>query len=235
MDNLQIQEQVQDSDEIIIDPRELFFMLLHSWKKILLAILAGAALTGAYHTFFVQPSYRADTVIYITNTDSSVTYSDLQLSAELADDYAKIIKSRTVLKQVIKEQQLDMDYKQLGNLITVTNPDSTHIIELQVTSGDPEMSRKIANSLLDIGVQQIHEIFGDSKLTVIDYSEADTVENVTPGLLKYLIIGAGIGLVLACGVLVVRLLMNTSLKTEDEVRKYLNIPVLSSVPYYEDQ
>ncbi|MDO4322035.1 MAG: Wzz/FepE/Etk N-terminal domain-containing protein [Lachnospiraceae bacterium] len=236
MENLQTQSQpirLQNEDDVI-DLKEVFFMLLHNWKKIFLAMLAGAVIFGAYHTFLMRPSYRADAVIYITNTDSMITFSDLQLSAALTDDYAKIIKSRTVLKRVIEELQLDLDYKQLGNLISVSNPDSTHIIEISVTCDDLELSRNIANALLNISVKQIYQIIGSSEPTVIDYSEADAVENVTPRLLKYLVMGAMIGAVLVCAVLLVAMLMNTTLKTEDDVMKYLDIPVLTSVPYYRE-
>ena len=52
----------------------------------------------------------------------------------LTEDYAYIIKSRTVLERVIDEQQLDMDYKQLGEIVTVTNPDSSHVIRIGFTS-----------------------------------------------------------------------------------------------------
>ncbi len=235
MENLQKQEQplgLQDED--VIDLKEVFFLLLGNWKKIFLAILAGAVLFGAYHTFLMRPSYRAESVIYITNTDSMVTFSDLQLSAALTDDYAKIIKSRTVLKRVIEELQLDLDYRQLEELIEVSNPDSTHIIEIQVTCDDLELSRNIANALLNIGVKQIYQIIGSSEPTVIDYSEADAVEDVTPSLLKYLALGALLGMVLMCAVLVVCMLMNTTMKTEEDVMKYLNIPVLTSVPYYRE-
>ena len=235
MENLQTQEQplgLQDED--VIDLKEVFFLLLGNWKKIFLAILAGAVLFGAYHTFLMRPSYRAESVIYITNTDSMVTFSDLQLSAALTDDYAKIIKSRTVLKRVIEELQLDLDYRQLEELIEVSNPDSTHIIEIQVTCDDLELSRNIANALLNIGVKQIYQIIGSSEPTVIDYSEADAVEDVTPSLLKYLALGALLGMVLMCAILVVCMLMNTTMKTEEDVMKYLNIPVLTSVPYYRE-
>ena len=44
-----------------------------------------------------------------------ITVSDLQLSSELTEDYAKIIKSRNVLKQVIKELDLDLDYRDSVN------------------------------------------------------------------------------------------------------------------------
>lgn len=237
MENLQTQEQMlrlQNEDEIEIDLKEVFFMLLANWKRLLLAVLVGAVLLGAYHTFLMKPSYEAEAVIYITNTDSIVTFSDLQLSAALTDDYAQIIKSRTVLKRVIKELQLDLDYKQLEKLVTVSNPDSTHIIEIQVTCDDLELSRNIANALLNIGVKQIYQIIGSSEPTVIDYSEADAVEDVTPSLFKYLLIGAIIGLVLVSAILIVCMLMNTTVKNEDDVAKYLNMPVLAAVPYYRE-
>ena len=70
-----------------------------------------------------------------------LSISDLQLSAALTRDYADIIMSRTVLKQVIKKLDLDLDYKQFDDLITVENPDSTHIIQIDVTCNDAELCR----------------------------------------------------------------------------------------------
>lgn len=237
MERIQETEQqplmIQD-DEMEIDLREIFYLLLGNFRIIFLAMLIGAALLGVYHTFFVTPSYRADAEIYITNTDSVITFSDLQLSAALTDDYAQIIRSRTVLNQVIRELQLDLDYKQLRRLVEVENPDSTHIIQIYVTCDDLELSRNIANALLNISVRQIYQVIGSSEPTVIDYSQAKAVENVTPSILKYMLIGAFAGAFLVCAMLLIRMLMNTTLKTEEDVDKYLRLPVLAAVPYYSD-
>ena len=73
-------------------------------------MLITAMLAGVYYLVGVKPSYQADASIFITNNESVITVSDLQLSSELTEDYAKIIKSRNVLKQVIKELDLDLDY-----------------------------------------------------------------------------------------------------------------------------
>ena len=142
--------QSRQDDEIEIDLKEIFYLLLSHWKSIFLAMLIGAAIFGAYHTFLLKPSYQADASIYITNTDSVITFSDLQLSSALTEDYANIIKSRTVLNRVIKELQLDLNYKALGNLISVGNPDDSHIITIKVTCDDPELSRNIANALMNV-------------------------------------------------------------------------------------
>ncbi|MCD7955131.1 MAG: Wzz/FepE/Etk N-terminal domain-containing protein [Lachnospiraceae bacterium] len=222
----------RSQDVIEIDLKELFFALLSRWKLILLVTLIGAVIVGAYHTFFVDSSYEAEAIIYITSNDSVISLSDLQVSSQLTEDYAIIIKSRPVLNKVIEELELDMNYKELGQLVSVNNPDSTHMIEITVVTDDLEMSRNIVNSLLNASITQIYQVIGSGEPTIVDYSEAEAVEDVTPSLLRYIVMGALAGFVLACMFVVARVLMNTLIRTEEDIEKYLGMPVLASVPYY---
>ncbi|EET58821.1 chain length determinant protein [Marvinbryantia formatexigens DSM 14469] len=231
---MELKERRIAEEEDVIDLKEVFYVLLGGWKAIFLAMLIGAAAFGAYHHFMITPSYQADAMIYITNTDSVITFSDLQLSSALTEDYTNIIKSRTVLNRVIDELDLDINYKQLGNLVSVENPESTHIIHIYVTTDDLELSRNIANALLNVSVSQIYQIIGSSEPTIIDYAEAEAVENVTPGLTRYMAMGALLGAVVVCAVLIIRMLMNTTMKTEEDIDKYLHLPVLAAVPYYNE-
>ena len=217
-----------------IDLLELFFTLLHSWKAILLSFMIGAVVLGVYHSFLVKPSYQADAKIFITNTDSVINISDLQISAALTNDYAEIIKSRTVLNRVIDELGLNTDYRGLGNMVSVSNPNDTHIIHIMVTCGDLELARNIANTLLNVSIDQIYQIVGTSEPTIIDYARAEAVQDVTPSLRKYMAMGGLLGAVLVCAVLVSLSLMNTTIKTEEDIDKYLGLPVLATVPYYSE-
>ena len=226
--------QSRQDDEIEIDLKEIFYLLLSHWKSIFLAMLIGAAIFGAYHTFLLKPSYQADASIYITSTDSMISFSDLQLSAALTDDYANIIKSRTVLNRVIDELDLNLNYRQLGALISVDNPDSTHIVDIKVTCDDPELSRNITNALMNISVDQIYQVIGSGEPTVIDYAMAEAVQDVTPSLKKYLMIGALLGALIVCAIVVLRMLTDTTLKTVDDIDRYLHLPVLAAVPYYRE-
>ena len=226
--------QSRQDDEIEIDLKEIFYLLLCHWKSIFLAMLIGAAIFGAYHTFLLKPSYQADASIYITSTDSMISFSDLQLSAALTDDYANIIKSRTVLNRVIDELDLNLNYKQLGALISVDNPDSTHIVDIKVTCDDPELSRNITNALMNISVDQIYQVIGSGEPTVIDYAMAEAVQDVTPSLKKYLMLGALLGALIVCAIVVLRMLTDTTLKSVDDIDRYLHLPVLAAVPYYRE-
>lgn len=217
-----------------IDLLELTYVLLRRWKLLVLAAIVGALLAGAYHQLLVKPTYQADASIFITNTDSVITISDMQLSSALTEDYSKILTSRSVLKEVIEDQKLDMTFQDLSRLLTITNPDSSHIINIAVNCGDADMARNIANSLMNVGIHRIYQVIGTGEPNVIDYSEADSVVETTPGLKKYLLMGGLLGFILLCGLFTVRFLLDTTLKSEDDITKYLRLPVLSVVPYYEE-
>ena len=216
----------QEQEEDVIDLMEIARLLLHKWKLLFIALLAGAVVGGAYCAFLLETTYRAEASLYITSNESLLSFSDLQLSSALTEDYAYIIKSRTVLERVIDEQQLDMDYKQLGEIVTVTNPDSSHVIRIGVTTTDPQMSRNIANSLLNISADQINQIVGNGMPSVIDESVIHAVAEVKPSMKKYCALGGILLFVLAAGVLIVRMLMDTTIKSEDDVTRYLGVPLL---------
>lgn len=205
--------------------------MLHKWKLLFIALLAGAVVGGAYCAFLLETTYRAEASLYITSNESLLSFSDLQLSSALTEDYAYIIKSRTVLERVIDEQQLDMDYKDLDKLVNVTNPDSSHVIRIGVTTSDPQMSRNIANSLLNISADQINQIVGNGMPSVIDESVIHAVQEIKPSMKKYCVLGGILAFVLLAGVFIVRMLMDTTIKSEDDIQRYLGVPLLSSIPY----
>ena len=57
---------------------------------------------------------------------------------------------------------------------------------------------------------------------------------MTPGLLKYLAIGGLLGAFIMCAIYVLRMLMDSTMKSEEDVEKYLHLPVLAAVPYYKE-
>ena len=224
----------QPSNVKEIDLVEVFWMLVSNWRALVLGVLIGAVIFGAYQTFFIKPAYKATTQLYITSNDSVISLSDLQVGAALTEDYKKIITSRAVLNQVIEDLALDIDYKGLTKLISVSNPTNTHIIDTSVTTSDLVLSRDIANALLSASIDRVYQVVGSNEPTIIDYSQAESVEDATPSLARNVLIGGLLGFVLVAAVLIIRLVSNTTLRTDEDIEKYLKLPVLAAVPYYED-
>ena len=110
------------NDIIEINLGELFTVLL---GRAFLIISAGVffALAGLFISkFVVHPYYDSTTKIYILNKEENqtVTYSDVQISTQLTQDYAELIKSRYVLEEVIQRLNLvDMDFDDLSDVLKV--------------------------------------------------------------------------------------------------------------------
>ena len=217
-------------EEMTIDLLELFYAWRKHWWAILLCVVLLAGILGGYCRFLMPDSYQADASIYITSNDSIVSFSDLQISSALTQDYESIIKSRHVLVEVIDNLGLRVDYDTLYDMITVTNPEDTHIIEIAVTCEVPEDAVAIANEVMHVSVEEIYKVIGSSEPSILDESEAQYVDNVKPSTLRYLGMGAILGLVLSCGVIAIRVIMDSTLKTEEDVAAYLGLPVLAVIP-----
>lgn len=217
-------------EELTIDLLELFYAWKKRWWAILACVVILAGVLGGYCQFFMPDSYQADASLYITSNDSIVSFSDLQLSSALTQDYENIIKSRHVLVEVIDNLGLKVDYDTLYDMIVISNPEDSHIIEIQVTCEVADDAVTIANEVLHVGVEEIYKVIGSSEPSVLDESEAQYVEDVKPSTLKYLMLGALLGAVLSCGVIAIRVIMDTTLKTEEDVKNYLNLPVLAVIP-----
>ena len=114
-------KQNQNHDEVEIDLKALFFVLLDKVHIILLALILGALIAFFLSITLFQKKYESSTTIYVLNKqdESSITYSDLQTGSQLTKDYAKIIVSRSVTEQVIAQLNLKKEYPTVFTVIDV--------------------------------------------------------------------------------------------------------------------
>ena len=134
-----------------------------------------------------------------------------------------------MLEKVIANLGLDVEYTNLRNNITITNPSSTRILKITVSQNDPLMAKKVADELANVSADFIADQMEVAPPKIYETSEVPIYKS-SPSLKKNIMIGVLAGIVLVCGILVVLELMNDSLQTEEDVQRYLDIPVLAVVP-----
>ena len=102
---------------------------------------------GVYTSFFVTPMYEATSILYVLSTrDSAINVSDLQLGSELTQDYIKVFRMWEVHEQVISNLDLPYSYSQMQNMLSVSNDADTRMLDITVTSADPEELRRSPTS-----------------------------------------------------------------------------------------
>ena len=222
-------------DVIEIDLVELLGVILHNLWIIIVSgvIFAAVALLVSY--FIITPKYESVTKIYViskTNADT-MTYSDLQAGSTLTKDYKELVKSRPVLEEVIAETGIDVELKDLEEQITVEVPTDTRIVSITVEDKDPYEARIIADSVRIAASKHIQEVMDTEAVNVVEEASLP-IEKSSPSILKNTAIGYAVGLFLAIAIVIINYIMDDTIKTPDDVEKFLGVSVLGSIPYSEN-
>ncbi len=223
-------------DEIEIDLREVLLLFIRKLWLILSIGFLTAIIGFAISQFVLEPVYESTTQIYILNKQDSntVTYSDVQLGTQLTKDYAELIESRYVIETVIEELQLktynpELDYEAMLEKITVTTPTDTRILAITVKDTDPMLAMEMANSIREVAAVHIKNVMDIEAVNVVDTANLPT-QKASPSVTKWTLLGGCIGMFLVMAIVLICYLLDDTIKTSDDVEKYLGLSTLALIP-----
>ena len=218
-----MEQNQMNNDEIEIDLREIFSVLLSHLGIIILSglVLGLVAIVGT--KVFITPQYQSVTKMYVLakQNNDTLTSADMQTSTLLTKDYAEMIQSRTVTEAVIAQLGLDMTHEQLVKKISVSNTTDTRIITISVLDKDPYMARDIANAVRDTAAEHIKNVMNSEAVNVVDEANIPA-EQYSPSVSKN-------GLI-AVAIILIRFIMNDPIQTAEDVERYLQLSTLGTIP-----
>ena len=219
-----------------IDLMRIFTQLMKKLWLIILAAIIGAGVGFSVASFGIAPKYSSQIMLYVNNssislgsTSFSISASELSAAQSLVKTYVVILNNRTTLEKVIDLAKLDYTYGQLSSMISASPVDETEVFTVKVTCGDPYEAAKIANCIAEVLPERISEIIDGSKMEVVDVAVPNT-NKVSPSITKYTAVGMIIGLLLACGVITIFVILDNTIQDEDYIVKVYDYPILAKVP-----
>lgn len=220
-------------DEIEIDLKELFFVIR---KKLWIIIISGiitAAAVGVYTATVIKPTYTSSTMLYILNKSTTLTsLTDLQLGTQLTKDYKVLVTSRPVTSQVIANLDLNLDHEELLKKVKVDNPTDTRILTISVTDTDPYMAKTITDEIAQIAAKRMAEIMDTIPPNIVEEGYVPT-KRTSPSITKNTVIGGVAGVFVAGFVILGIFVLNDTIKTPDDIEKYLGLTVLGTIPVFD--
>lgn len=235
MEQQNITRRNTSNNVIEIDLFEVFTLLL-SRIWIIIGVGMLLALLGlGISKFIITPTYESTTKIYILNKQDSntVTYSDVQMGTQLTKDYKELINSRYVLEEVIQKQSLDMEYSELLSKVSVSTPTDTRIVAITVKDTDPVQAMNIANCIREVASEHIQNVMDIEAVNVVETANMPTKKS-GPSVMKWTLIGGMLGVLIVCAVVLVRYLLDDTLKTSEDIEKYLGLSTLALIPIATD-
>lgn len=223
----------EDNSEI--DLIELFYALLKSWKLIFLFVLLGSLLAGLYTKQYVTPMYEATSKLYVLSSkESAINLADLQIGAQLTNDYQEVFKTWEVHEQVNQNLGLNYAYTKLQGMLSITNPANTRILKITAKSPSADEATNLANEYAWVAQKFISDTMRADEPNVMSVA-LKPLSPSSPSLVRNITLGFILGLLLSCGIVFIRFMMDDRLKSADDIYKYTGLPTLAVVPILQKQ
>ena len=224
------QLEIEKNDGFEIDMLEFVRIIFDKLWIIILCFTIFGISAFAGSKLLMTPKYTASSMIYIlTKTTSVTSLADIQMGEQLTVDFETLAKSRPVVESVIRKENLDYTYEEVLKMIQTENPDDTRILKFNITHEEPAIAQKIANSLAEVTAERVAYIMDTDKPKMVE--EAILPEKASsPNVMINTILGCILGTILSVGVILALYLMNDTIQTEDDVRKYLRLNTLATLP-----
>lgn len=221
------------NDEMTIDLVDLFGYVKKYYKLIILLGILGFSAAFLISKFVLTEEFNASTTLIVseksTDASANVQYNDLLVNQKLVSTYAEIMKSRTVLDQVITDLKLPITSAALSGKITVQSVKDTEILRLTVRDEDPKRASQVANALAEIFKERIVQIKQLDNVQTIDPAQVPSTP-VRPLVLQNALIGGVLGVMLGGLYALIKEMLDKSVKSAEEIEALLDLPVIGNIP-----
>lgn len=235
-----MENNVQETDSVEINIMDLVQVLLSKSIIIILVAFICAVAVFVYENLFVTLQYTSETKMLVLARQNSDTISsgDITTSTSLTQDYMELIKTREVTEKAISALGLTvggkpMTHEQLLDKINVSQTTSTRIITISVDDPDPAVAQSIANTVRELGAEHIKSVVNTEAVNVADYANLPTAPS-SPHKTRDSVIGAAVGFILACAVILIMYMADNTINSSDDVERYLGLSTLGTIQKLEE-
>ncbi len=218
-----------------IKVEEILNTILKNKIQIILIICIFITIGVVYSFSFVTPKYTSSiTMVLVStsndeNTNSTITTTDINLNSKLISTYSKLVKSKTVLKEVISKLNLNIDINNLRNNVSVGSINNTELIEVKVSNENAELAARIANEIGRVFKEKVREMYNINNVEIMSEAKVER-EPANINHKKDVIVFGLLGIIVSIVYVSFVNMLDTTIKNPDTIEEEFGLPVLSSIP-----
>jgi capsular polysaccharide biosynthesis protein len=221
-------------EETTLDLRDFYNVLKKRRKLIALIVVICTLASGLLSFLVIKPTYEASTTIIIgklaEDGKSNTQYNDVMMYQNLIKTYAQIAGSNVVMKNASNKLNGAFTPKKLKKVVSIEPQQGTQILQITGQSKDPSEAVKMVNAVSSCFIAESKKVFptgGD--INIMDKPQFPD-KPVKPKKMLNMAIAFFVGLLVSVGFSFMLEYMDNTIKTEDDIKKQLGIPVLGIIP-----
>lgn len=152
--------------------KRMFEVLFKKLWLLILIPLVFVAIVSYITMYQIEPIYETDAMIYIVDKldepDARLTYDHMMVNQQMTRDYRELLKSRMMVNEIIKQEELDLSADQILSNMNVVMQGDANIIKVTYKDTDAKRASEVVNSLARVFERKISSLLGVHNIEVID-------------------------------------------------------------------
>ena len=217
---------------------EEYLVIIKERLWLIIAVTFSVVVIAGILSFFViKPTYQATTSIIVGKPQSSTVngtettqLNDLVMYQNLIKTYSEIAKSTLVAQGVYDKLGGSVSILNIEKAITVTPGTGTQILTITGKGKSAQQAYDITNAASEAFVTSAKDVFptgGD--LQTMDKAVVPLLP-VSPNKKLNIAIAFFLGLMVSVGIVFLLEYLDNTIKSENDIEKYLKLPVLGTIP-----
>ena len=133
---------------------------------------------------------------------------------------------------MISNLNIDISEERIRKNVSVSSVSDTELIKISVSDQNPIYAAQIANEIATVFKEKVGEIYNLNNVYVVDKAEISSTPanvNVTKNIIIFTVIGIVVSFLCAF----MANMLDTTIKTAEDVEKKIKVPVLASIQKYD--
>ncbi|WP_147566378.1 YveK family protein [Clostridium tyrobutyricum] len=221
-----------ENEEMTLDLQDFFYIIKKRLKLIVLITLACAVITGLVSVFLIKPTYEASSSIIVGKPTNNIKTdnNDVMMYQNLVKTYAQIAQSDSVAKATLNKLNENITLDQFQKMVSVTPQEGTQILTIKADSKYPNEAAKVVDTMASSFISESKKVFptgGD--IQIMDRAQIPN-KPVKPKKTLNVAIAFFLGLIVSVGISFLLEYQDNTIKTEDDIDRYLELPVIGIIP-----
>ncbi|WP_416044817.1 YveK family protein [Clostridium tyrobutyricum] len=221
-----------ENEEMTLDLQDFFYIIKKRLKLIVLITLACAVISGLVSVFLIKPTYEASSSIIVGKPTNNIKTdnNDVMMYQNLVKTYAQIAQSDSVARATLNKLNENITLDQFQKMVSVTPQEGTQILTIKADSKDPNEAAKVVDTMASSFISESKKVFptgGD--IQIMDRAQIPN-KPVKPKKTLNVAIAFFLGLIVSVGISFLLEYQDNTIKTEDDIDRYLELPVIGVIP-----
>jgi len=229
-EDLRYEWEEEDDDEIEL--MDLVFILIKSWKIIILSALP-VIILGAVFAMTRPDIYRAEATLMISSGQiysvNNLDNAEISKNQKLVASYTEIAKSKSIMRSVIRKLDLDIEPEGIANSLKIIPIDDTEFIKLSYTDKNAQRAALLTNEVAGEFILKIKKVMSFENLKIVE--KASVPDKALPKK-RALILAVSLVLGMMVGIFIAFMVdfLHSKLRKPEDIEKIMGCSVLANIP-----